>query len=149
MAKSLETLGFVELTDDFAAMAARIAGEGAGGASALEAILNEAAQPVLEKAQQLAPVRPGPEGGKLKAAIKAGKVKRRKDGVYTIKIGTQGKTDAFYAPFVEFGHGADKDGRRGPADPHPFMRPAYDTTKEQAYGIIRDRLKLEIDKIGG
>lgn len=140
MAKSLETLGFVELTDDFAAMAARIASDGAGGASVLEAILNEAAQPVLEKAQQFAPVKTG----KLKAAIKAGKVKRRKDGAYTIKIGTQGKTDAYYAPFVEFGHGGPH-----PAPPHPFMRPAYDATKEQAYGIIRDRLNEEINKIGG
>ena len=139
MGKSLETLGFVELTNDLAEMAAQIAGE--RGAGVLESILNEAAQPVLEKARQFAPLKTG----KLRAAIKAGRVKRRKDGVYTIKIGTQGKTDAFYAPFVEFGHG----GPHGPADPHPFMRPAYDATREQAYGIIRDRLKLEIDKIGG
>ena len=138
MGKSLETLGFAELTDDLATMAARIAGD--SGAGALESILNEAAQPVLEKAQQFAPTKTG----KLRAAIKAGKVKRRKDGAYTIKIGTQGKTDAFYAPFVEFGHGGPH-----PAPPHPFMRPAYDATKEQAYGIIRDRLNEEINKIGG
>jgi len=140
MGKSLETLGFVELTNDLAEMAAQIAGDGVGGASVLESILNEAAQPVLEKAQQFAPTKTG----KLRAAIKAGKVKRRKDGVYTIKIGTQGKTDAFYAPFVEFGHGGPH-----PAPPHPFMRPAYDETKEHAYGIIRDRLNEEINKIGG
>jgi len=140
MGKSLETLGFVELTNDLAEMAAQIAGGGVGGASVLESILNEAAQPVLEKAQQFAPTKTG----KLRAAIKAGKVKRRKDGAYTIKIGTQGKTDAFYAPFVEFGHGGPH-----PAPPHPFMRPAYDATKEQAYGIIRDRLNEEINKIGG
>lgn len=138
MGKSLETLGFAELTDDLATMAARIAGD--SGAGALESILNEAAQPVLEKAQQFAPVK----SGTLKAAIKAGKVKRRKDGVYTIKIGTQGKTDAFYAPFVEFGHGGPH-----PAGPHPFMRPAYDATKEESYRIIRTRLSEEIDKIGG
>ena len=143
MAKSLEAIGFVELTNDLATMAARISG--AGGAAVLESILNEAAQPVLEKAQQLAPARKGPKGGKLRAAIKAGKVKRRKDGRYTIKIGTQGKTDAYYAPFVEFGHG----GPHGPAAAHPFMRPAYDATKEQAYGIIRERLGEEIKKIGG
>ena len=140
MGKSLETLGFVELTNDLAEMAAQIAGDGVGGTSVLESILNEAAQPVLEKARQFAPIKTG----KLRAAIKAGKVKRRKDGVYTIKIGTQGKTDAFYAPFVEFGHGGPH-----PAPAHPFMRPAYDATKEQAYGIIRDRLNEEINKIGG
>ena len=140
MGKSLETLGFVELTNDLADMAAQIAGGGAGGASVLESILNEAAQPVLEKAQQFAPIKTG----KLKAAIKKGRVSKRKNGVYTIKIGTQGKTDAFYAPFVEFGHGGPH-----PAPPHPFMRPAYDETKEQAYGIIRTRLQEEINKIGG
>jgi len=143
MGKSLETIGFVELTDDLAQMAARIAGT-AGGEGVIESILNEAAQPVLEAAQRMAPVK----SGNLRAAIKAGKVKKRKDGTYTIKIGTadkKSKTDAYYAPFVEFGHG----GPHGPAAPHPFMRPAYDATSEQAYGIIRNRLAEEISKQGG
>ena len=143
MGKSLETIGFVELADDLAQMAARIAGT-TGGEGVIESILNEAAQPVLEAAQRMVPVK----SGKLRAAIKAGKVKKRKGGSYTIRIGTvdkKSKTDAYYAPFVEFGHG----GPHGPAAPHPFMRPAYDATREQAYGIIRDRLKSEIDKIGG
>lgn len=143
MGKSLETMGFVELTNDLAEMAARIAGT-TGGEGVIESILNEAAQPVLEAAQRMAPVK----SGKLRAAIKAGKVKKRKGGSYTIKIGTadkKSKTDAYYAPFVEFGHG----GPHGPAAPHPFMRPAYDETKEQAYGIIRTRLQEEINKIGG
>jgi HK97 gp10 family phage protein len=143
MGKSLETIGFVELTDDLAQMAARIAGT-TGGEGVIESILNEAAQPVLEAAQRMAPVK----SGKLRAAIKAGKVKKRRDGAYTIKIGTtdkKSKTDAYYAPFVEFGHG----GPHGPAAPHPFMRPAYDATSEQAYGIIRNRLAEEISKQGG
>lgn len=134
MGKSLETLGFAELTNDLAEMAARLSD------SVVRGVLNEAAQPVLEKAQQFAPVKTG----KLRAAIKKGRVTKRKDGTYTIKIGTQGKNDAFYAPFVEFGHGGPH-----PAGPHPFMRPAYDETSEQAYGIIRQRLAEEISKRGG
>ena len=134
MAKSLETLGFAELTNDLADMAARLSD------SVVRGVLNEAAQPVLEKAQQFAPVKTG----KLRAAIKKGRVTKRKDGTYTIKIGTQGKTDAYYAPFVEFGHGGPH-----PAGPHPFLRPAYDTTKDQAYAIIRARLEQEITKHGG
>lgn len=144
MGKSFETIGFVELRDDLADMAARIAGT-TGSEGVIESILNEAAQPVLEAAQRMAPVK----SGKLRAAIKAGKVKKRKGGGgYTIKIGTadkKSKTDAYYAPFVEFGHG----GPHGPAAPHPFMRPAYDATREQAYGIIRNRLAEEISKQGG
>lgn len=139
MGKTIETLGFAELTHDLAEMASRLS-DAAGSGAIIEAILNAAAQPVLEAAQRNAPKRTG----KLHEAIKVGKVKKRAGGGYTIKIGSHKGDDAYYASWVEFGHGGPK-----PAAPHPFMRPAYDTTKDQAYAIIRARLEQEITKHGG
>jgi len=138
MGKTIETLGFAELTQDLAEMASRLS-DTAGGSAIIEAILNAAAQPVLKAAQRNAPKRTG----KLHEAIKVGKVQKRAGG-YTIKIGSQKGDDAYYASWVEFGHGGPR-----PAAPHPFMRPAYDTTKDQAYAIISARLEQEITKHGG
>lgn len=136
---SLVITGFAELTNDLADMAKRLS-DAYSGTAIIGSILNEAAQPVLEAAQRFAPERTG----KLKAALKVGKLQKRKGGGYFIKIGSHKEDDAFYASFVEFGHGGPR-----PAPPHPFMRPAYDTTKDQAYAIIRDRLEQEITKHGG
>lgn len=122
-------------------MASRLSDEMGGAFKATaDAILNEAAQPVLGAALRFAPER----SGVLKGAIKAGKVQRRKNGTYTIKIGSHKGDDAYYASWVEFGHGGPH-----PAPEHPFMRPAYESTKDEAYSIIRTRLAEEIDKIGG
>jgi HK97 gp10 family phage protein len=83
--------------------------------------------------------------GRLTRALKIGKVlTRKRGGGYTIKIGSHKEDDAYYATWVEFGHGGPK-----PAPEHPFMRPAYEATKDEAYNIIRTRLQEEIDKIGG
>jgi len=45
--------------------------------------------------------------------------------------------DAFYASWVEYGHMA-ANGVQVPA--HPFVRPAYEATKDQAMQTIRDYL---------
>lgn len=143
MARTIKTEGFTELVNDLATMAQALSddvGEGQFRKTAGN-ILNDAAEPTLAAMQRMAPVKEGT----LRRALKKGKVLTRKGGGgYTIKIGSQKGDDAYYAGWVEFGHGGPH-----PAGPHPFMRPAYDETKDQAYGIIRDRLKLEIDKIGG
>ena len=34
----------------------------------------------------------------------------------------------------------------GPAPAHPYIRPAYDTRQDEAYGIIRDGLLNELMK---
>jgi HK97 gp10 family phage protein len=135
------TMGFAELQDDLMDMAVRLSGElGGNYAKTVESILNEAAQPVLDAALRFAPVR----SGRLRGAIALGKVIKRKNGSgYSIKIGVNKDqtANAPHAHLVEFGHGGPK-----PAPPHPFMQPAYDTTKEQAYAIIRRRLNEELDK---
>ena len=45
--------------------------------------------------------------------------------------------------YVEYGHGGP-----GPAPAHPYIRPAYDTTEDEAYEIIRDGLREAIDHRG-
>ena len=42
----------------------------------------------------------------------------------------------------EYGHGGP-----APAPAHPFIRPAYDTRADEAYGIIRDGLRDAIDRL--
>ena len=58
--------------------------------------------------------------------------------------------DAFYAPWVEFGHMA-ANGVQVPA--HPFMRPAFEAKKEEAMATIqaylRERIPKEFDKLAG
>ena len=41
----------------------------------------------------------------------------------------------------------DADGAGAPAPAHPFIRPAYDTRADEAYGIIRDGLRDAIDRL--
>jgi HK97 gp10 family phage protein len=65
------------------------------------------------------------------------------------KVGKKGLSqDAFYAPFVEFGHYTRKrkDGKTVPhwVSPKPFMRPAFDTKKEAAVTAIGDKLRARI-----
>lgn len=50
--------------------------------------------------------------------------------------------DAYYATPVEYGHGGP-----APAPAHPFIRPAYDTRADEAYGIIRDGLRDAVDRL--
>ena len=148
MAGTIKTEGFTELVNDLSTMAQALADDQGAGQfrNTAGSILNAAAEPTLAAMVRMAPTREGPRGGTLRRALKKGKVLTRKGGGgYTIKIGSQKGDDAYYAGWVEFGHG----GLHGPAAPHPFMRPAYDTTKDQAYAIIRVRLEQEITKHGG
>lgn len=65
--------------------------------------------------------------------VKPLKVARlKKAGTYNLK------DDPFYWKFVEFGTS------KMPA--HPFLRPAFEANKTKAVEIIRERLKLTIEK---
>lgn len=141
-ARAIETEGFTELVNDLAKMASVLADDqGDKFKQTAKRILSEAGNPMLADMIRRAPKR----SGTLKEALKIGTVPtRKKDGGYTIKIGSQKGDDAYYASWVEFGHGGPR-----PAAPHPFIRPAYDTTKEESYRIIRERLQDELKKIGG
>lgn len=111
--------------------------------------LNEGIKPVKSAVERHAPVYAGPDKkgtikGLLKANIKVGKVKRSKGGVYSQVVGT-GRDDiskVFYGKFSEYGskHEIAK----------PWMRPAYDESKDEAYRIIetviQDGIQQSFDK---
>lgn len=41
-----------------------------------------------------------------------------------------------------YGHGGP-----GPAPSHPYIRPAYDVTEDEAYELIRDGLREALDRL--
>lgn len=137
--------GFDQLMTDIAAMTAQLDMEKGGGAIA-NSILERAAVPVEEQMKANASRDPKIITNKLHGAIHTGNVKKRRNGGKHITIGVHRKDwdgEEYYPSFVEFGHGGP-----GPAPAHPYIRPAYDTTEDQAYEIIRDGLRKAIDRHG-
>ena len=101
----------------------------------LDAALTAAAAPIYERMLQLAPVKTG----RLKAAIKIDKPKAGTQG-RMVSIGVSqkdfgGDPKDFYPAFVEYGHGGPH-----PAGAHPYIRPAYEAGKDEAYQILKDKL---------
>jgi HK97 gp10 family phage protein len=126
--------GFLELTDDIQKMADEFADKGGAG---LERIVKKGAQVVLEQAKLNAPT--GPTGN-LKKDLK---IKMKRKGARSkARIGVHRGDQAYYATFVEYGHG-------GPhrADPHPFLAPAFDAKQNEAFGVIRDELQTKLSTI--
>ncbi len=141
----LDTQGFQELMTDIAAMTSQLDTEGAG-AAVTNHILKEAAVPVEAQMKANASHDPKIISGKLHSAIHTGTVKKRTNGGKHITVGVHRKDwdgDAYYPAYAEYGHGGP-----GPAPAHPYIRPAYDTTEDQAYEIIRQGLRDAIDRFG-
>ena len=129
---------------DIARMASRLDASGAGGA-VTNRILKEAAVPVEAQMKANASSDPKIITGKLHGAIHTGDVSARGSGGKRITIGVHRKDwddEDYYPAFVEYGHGGPH-----PAPPHPYIRPAYDATEDEAYEIIRKGLKDAIDHI--
>ena len=140
----MEINNLEDLMTDIASMTARLDMEKGGNAIA-NRILEKAAVPVEEKMKENASRDPQIISNKLHSAIHTGKVKKRANGGKHITIGVHRKDwdgEEYYPAYVEFGHGGP-----GPAPAHPYIRPAYDTTEDEAYEIIRDGLREAIDKI--
>jgi len=97
--------------------------------------LKAGAEPIKEEMVRIAPVG---ETGNLKRAVKVGNVRTRKNG-RTITIGIHrrdidlsAKGGHYYPAYVEYGHGGPR-----PAPPHPFVRPAFDLKKDEAWSIVK------------
>lgn len=136
----LETEGFADLMTDIAGMAAKMDADGAG-ASVAKRILEAAAQPIHQQMKQNASSDPKVITGVLYRSIEIGNVRKRRYSGKSITIGVHRKAEgAYYATPVEYGHGGPS-----PAPAHPFIRPAYDTRENEAYEIIRDGLRNELD----
>ena len=138
----LDTQGFDGLASDIAGMASRMDADGAG-APAVRRILEAAAQPIHQQMKANASKDPKIITGVLNRSIRIGPVKKRRKSGKSITIGVHRKEEgAYYATPVEYGHGGP-----APAPAHPFIRPAYDTRADEAYGIIRDGLRDAIDRL--
>ena len=140
---ALDTQGFDELVGDISKMAAAL-NTNDEGAPVARRILQTAAVPIDHQMKANASSDPKIITDKLHSAISTGKVKRRKTTGLHITIGVHRKDwdDEFYYPAaVEYGHGGP-----GPAPAHPYVRPAFDTRQDEAFGIIRDGLLNELRK---
>ena len=138
----LDTQGFDGLASDIAGMASRMDADGAG-APVARRILEAAAQPIHQQMKANASKDPKIITGVLNRSLRIGPVKKRRKSGKSITIGVHRKEEgAYYATPVEYGHGGP-----APAPAHPFIRPAYDTRADEAYGIIRDGLRDAIDRL--
>ena len=101
----------------------------------VDGYLQEGGQIIAEEMTRTAPIG---ETGNLKGAIRVGRVRTSKRG-RTITVGIHrrdidltDKDGHYYPAYVEYGHGGPH-----PADPHPFIRPAYDLKKDDAWNAIK------------
>jgi len=107
----------------------------------VDGFLAEGAEPIRAEMDRRAPIG---KTRKLKNAIKVGGVRTTKRG-RTITIGVHRRDiklpgpDEYYPAYVEYGHGGPH-----PADAHPFIRPAYDIKKDEAWNTIK---QATIDKM--
>ena len=138
----VNTEGFAELVGQIEKMAHRLNTD-EEGAPTTKRILQAAAQPIHQQMKANASKDPKIITGVLNRSIRIGPVKKRRKSGKSITIGVHRKEEgAYYATPVEYGHGGP-----APAPAHPFIRPAYDTRADEAYGIIRDGLRDAIDRL--
>ena len=132
------------LMADIARMASQLDANGVGG-TVTNRILEEAAIPVEAQMKANASSDPKIISGKLHGAIHTGDVRARGNGGKRITIGVHRKDwddEDYYPAYVEMGHGGPR-----PAPPHPYIRPAYDATEDEAYGIICEGLRDALNRL--
>ena len=119
----------------------------------LAAAVRTGAEVIREEAQRRAPVRTGA----LRDDIKTRRVANPTDAPVEYRVANGPET--FYARFVEFGHAKVARGQYrqyratlrarqawqgGYVAPRPFMRPAFDTKREEAQRVIVRELKRRL-----
>ena len=131
-------------------------------AKALQGALAEAAKPMVREARNNAPVKTG----RLRRAIYSLRArestKQKAIRLITVRAGKrQGKRDAYYWKWIEFGRGASttKKGSLGTPErgffgktvaakpAQPFLRPAFESQKMNAIDVFKDVMKGEIEKV--
>lgn len=128
---------------DINRMANRLHTDGEGTAAG-RAILEAAARPIHEQMVANASHDPQIISGELHDAIQVGRVRKRRNTGLAVTIGVHRRDwnqEDYYPAYVEYGHGGP-----APAPAHPYIRPAYDTRQDEAYGIIRDGLYNELTR---
>jgi HK97 gp10 family phage protein len=135
----LEVLGLQELEQKLREFGPRLAKNG------LRAAVAAGARVVANEAKRNAPV----DTGTLKRAVYLKQIREESNasqqtffvGVRHGKGEKKKNRDGFYFPFVEFG--TEKMAAR------PFVRPAFEATKEQAAEAIKAKLAERIAKLAG
>ncbi len=110
--------------------------------------LTKASSIMLAKAKALCPVGPT---GLLKRSLKKKTTTNTRTDAVTVRIGADKKVQkkvgdevvrpARYLHLVELGHGGPH-----PAPPHPFLRPAYETTIKEVTAQYTNDLRAAIEK---
>lgn len=107
----------------------------------VDAALAEGAEVIAREMRQLAPVK----SGKLKSAIKVGKARNGRNG-RQVTVGVHRRDfsgDDYYPAYVEYGHGGPR-----PAPPHPFIRPAFDLKKDEAWNTVKQAVIDQMNSKG-
>jgi HK97 gp10 family phage protein len=124
----------------------------------LQKALAAGAKPMIADAQIRAPVKTG----KLERSIYSYRDRRgstRTKESRFIGVGTKGKLGAFYWKFIEFGRGVISTTGRTLGTPEsgffgktvravpakPFLRPAFEATKNQSVAVIKTKLQSELE----
>ena len=138
---AIETQGFQELIGDISRMAERLNAANEGS-SVAQRVLTAAAEPIEAQMRANASHNPRIISGRLHGAISIGPIRRYRSTGVRITIGVHRKdwsAAEYYPAYVEYGHGGP-----APAPAHPYVRPAYDTRQDEAFGIIRSGLLNEL-----
>lgn len=138
----IDLKGFSALIDDLDELEAFARGEGSE-------VVKEALKKGADRMTRRAKVNVNSRDGDLAVAIKTGSVRKRRGG-YRVTSGVH-RADwphkDYYPAYVEYGHlgphGSDKT-----TPPHPYLRPAYDAEREQAYQDILSAVFSALRKIG-
>lgn len=107
----------------------------------VDAALAEGAEVIAREMRRLAPVK----SGKLKSAIKVGKARNGRNG-RQVTVGIHRRDfsgDDYYPAYVEYGHGGPR-----PAPPHPFIRPAFDLKKDEAWNTVKQAVIDQMNSKG-
>ena len=108
--------------------------------------LTAGAEPIKEEMVRIAPVG---ATGNLQKAIKVGGVRTSKNGrtitvgVHRRDIDLSDKGGEYYPAFVEYGHGGPH-----PAPPHPYIRPAFDLKKDEAWNTVKQAVIDQMNSKG-
>ena len=106
--------------------------QGVAAKRQLRTAITEAAQPIAEKAKQ----KIRRKSGELAESIYPNRAVLHRGGGMTVTVSTHGKPGRYAGP-LEYGHVASGAFKNGPPVPaNPFMRPAFDEKKEEAYERI-------------
>lgn len=138
-ALKVEIQGLQELEKKLLQMAPKLARNG------LRAAVAAGARVVAAEARKNAPV----DTGTLRRAVYSKQIREESNMTQqTFYVGARfGKReqaknrDAYYFPFVEFG--------TAKMAAKPFMRPAFEATKEQAAEAIKDKLAQRVEQLAG